>query len=250
MAGAAGTPTVRLELLGFGLIPTARVVLINPTNVPLRISRSWTYEVVPQRSLTDASLRTSVGLPDCPRTYAELAYLPEQRAWLTFSPYQLFNNRSDEPITVAPHRAWGHDHLLDLRAAKQARNAIIFVRLQPGQGTLASDWERIQLPDVPDLPLVRFTGNSRRLVDDGPFARVTKEPGTTTFVATADASKWTRVLTLATDDPLAKTLPQLLLDGKSFHLIDDGKPYRYAVTGLQDGVVDAEARVIAVQPVD
>lgn len=245
MKGATGRPTVRLELMGFGFIPTARVVLINPTNEPMRVSRTWTYEVVPQNSLTDATFRTSVSLPDCPRTYADIAYLPDQRAWLTFTPYQLFNNSSDDPIRVAPHRAWGHDHLLDLRAAKQARNAIIFVRLQPGQGTPASDWERIQLPDVPDLPLIRFTENSRRLEQDA-FNRAAKTADAV-FVASAGGPRWTRILTLAKEDPLAKDLPQLLLDGKSFHIVDDDVPCRYAVTGIRDGVVANDARVIAVE---
>ncbi len=246
MAGAAGKPTVRLELLGFGLIPTARVVLINPTNAPLRVSRTWTYEVIPQGSLTDVSFRTSVEKPDCPRTYADLAYLPDQRVWLTFSPKKLFNNVSEEPIAVAAHRAWGHDHLLDLRLAKQARNAIIFVRLKPGDNAPTSDWERIQLPDVPDVPLIRFTDTSRRL-NDVAFDRAAKQADAV-FVATADDSRWTRVLTVSADDPLAKTLPSLLLDGKSFHIVEKDVPCRYAVTGIRDGVVDPEACVIAVEP--
>lgn len=248
IAGAASQPTVRLELLGFGLIPTARVVLINPTNAPLNISRSWTYEVIPQSSLTDGAFRASVAQADAPRTYADILYLPSARTWLTFSPQQLFNNSSDDPIRVAPHKAWGHDHLLDLRLAKQPRNAIIFVRLKPGENAPLSDWERIQLPDVPEAPLIRFTENSRRL-PEAAFERAAKQADAV-FTATADDSRWTRVLTLVADDPLAQTFPQILLDGKSFHLIDKGVPCRYAVSGITKGVVDSEARVIAVLPLN
>ena len=246
IAGATSQATVRLELVGFGLIPTARVVLINPTIEPLRVSRTWTYEVIPQASLTDEPFRTRVALADAPQTYADIAYLPNQRTWLTFSPQQLFNNGTDDPIRVAPHKAWGHDHLLDLRLAKQARNTLVFIRLKPGDSAPTSDWERFQLPDVPDLPLIRFTENSRRLPEVA-FERAAKQADAV-FTATADDSRWTRILTLATDDPLAKTLPRLLLDGKSFHIVDKDVPCRYAVNGITDGVVNSEAHVIAVLP--
>jgi len=163
---------------------------------------------------------------------------------------------------VAPGKAWGHDHPLDLRPTK-LRAQIVFVRLHvPRAATrtdgdedptpkgnvpeFTSDWMRYQLPDVPDLPLLRFSGDARKL-GDPQFARAAK--GATTFVATATSGDypWTRVLTLAKDDPLAETFPRLLLDGKSTHVIADGEPFRYAVSGIDGSVISSDATVIAVQ---
>lgn len=263
--GAVGQATIRLEFLGKGFVPTARVLITNPVQRRAHLSRSWTYEVVAQDRLTDRSLAASLPGPRDDRfmALAELQCAPEARVWLTLDEDAVFRSGNDrKPIGVAPGKAWGHDHPLDLRPAK-LRAQIVFIRLHvPRAATrtdgeddpvpkgdvqeFTSDWMRYLLPDVPDLPLVRFGGDARKL-GDTQFARAAKDA--TTFVATAASGDhpWTRVLTLAKDDPLAKTFPRLLLDGKSTHVIADGEPFRFAVGGIDGSTVGPEATVIAVQ---
>ena len=263
--GAVGQATVRLEFLGKGFVPTARVLITNPLQRRAHLSRNWTYEVVPQDRLTDRTLAASLPAARDDRFFAlaELACLPESRIWLTLDEDEVFRSGNDrKPIDVAPGKAWGHDHPLDLRPAK-LRAQIVFVRLhvpraatrtdgeddpvpKGGAQEFTSDWMRYLLPDVPDLPLVRFSGDARKL-GETQFARAAK--GAATFVATAASGDypWTRVLTLAKDDPLAAAFPQLLLDGKSNHVVADGEPFRFAVSGIDGTTVDPDATVIAVQ---
>ena len=258
LSGATDSATVRLEFLGKGLIPTARVLISNPGADRLRFSRRWTYEVIPQTSIADQrQLQRLSGLTDDRNlSVAELTTLPEARVFLTLAEDLVFRSGSDDrAIAVMPGKAWGHDHPLDLRPAKMGPG-IVYIRLAltvpVGPGTTAaapavfrSDWERYRLPDVPAVPLVRFDAESRKL-GQPQFERAAKEA--TVFIAMAASGDfpWTRVLTLDLRDPLAPSLPRLLLDGKSVHVVPDGTPMRFAVTGYAGGGFDSDARVIAV----
>ena len=258
LPGATGKATIRLEFLGKGLIPTARVLISNPGSDRLRFSRRWTYEVIPQTSVADqGQLQRLPGLNDDRRfSLAELTSLPEARVFLTLSEELVFRSGSDDrAIAVFPGKAWGHDHPLDLRPAKLAPG-IVYIRLAltaatgPVPATDApavyrSDWERYRLPDVPAVPLVRFDSVSRKL-GQPQFERAAKDATVFTATAVSGDFPWTRVLTLDVRDPLASTLPRVLLDGKSVHVIPDGTPLRFAVTGYAAGQFDSEARVIAV----
>ena len=248
-----GTATLHLELLGRGLIPIARVAILNQQSGPLLVPRTWTYEVMPQRAILDDAIRAQAEHEDA-RSFTQLVCAPDQRVFITLSPRRLFNDDDDTRIRVPANRGWGHDHELDLRVARLQRNSIAFVRLtiagrdgDPDKTASHSDWERIQVPDVPmDLPMVRFTGDSRKLVDPA-FTRAAQRADAV-FTATASGPTWTRILTLDAKDPLAKAMPQVLLDGKSFHVFDDGVPCRFAITGMHDGRITADARVVAMMP--
>jgi hypothetical protein len=144
---------------------------------------------------------------------------------------------------------------LDLRPAKMGPG-IVYIRLaltvpvSPGTTAAApavfrSDWERYRLPDVPAVPLVRFDSDSRKL-GQPQFERAAREATVFTATAASGDFPWTRVLTLDLRDPLAPSLPRLLLDGKSVHVVPDGTPMRFAVTGYAGGGFDSDARVIAV----
>lgn len=260
LPGAVGQATVRLELLGRGLVPTARVVIINPTVLRLRLSRAWTYEVVPQTAINDERMRTRLPALTDTRLFAtdELHFAPEQRVWLTLPERRVFGRSNLDPIEIASRKSWGHDHDLDLRPAHLLPGPV-FVRLNLRTGItvneskeLNSDWQRIMIPDVPALPLIRFTTDSRKLSSDTTFARAEKEAGRS-FTAKAESGEhgWTRILTLDPTDPLAGKLPKLLLDGRSQHVFGDGIRCKFAVRGISaDGVVDTDADVLAVMPLD
>jgi len=233
--------TITCEFLGSGLIPTARVVITNTGPVRLRVPRSWTYEVIPPTALVDA--RTKLSKDD--------AYLPEQRVWLTLSERTIFGRSGQDDIIILPGRSWGHDHALDLRPGK-FKPGPQFIRFCLGQQGPKSEWLRVQVPDVPNLQLVRFTTDSRKLLGEAPFKRAADAAGCV-FVATAVSGDqpWTRVLTLESGDPLAAVLPSLLLDGRSVPVFADGERWRFAVRGISaTGEVADDARVMAVQPLD
>lgn len=272
--GAIGRPTARLEFLGRGQYPTARVIISNPGPGRLHLSRGWTYEVIPQASVENRSgMSMTTFDDDRPLAFADLASAPNARVWIRLPERTIFRGGASRRIAIEAGRSWGQDHPLDLRKSRLPPG-IIFVRLAidiirpdgagneaeddgggedapPAKaddlGQVCSDWIRMRLPDVPDLPLVRFGPDARKLEGEVPFARAAK--GMTVFTATAASGEypWTRVLTLVKGDPLAAELPRLLLDGKSVHVVPDGEPYRYAVSGIDGPVVDSDAEVIAVQ---
>jgi hypothetical protein len=255
--GATGTATVRLEFLGKGLIPTARVLISNPEAGRLRLGRRWTYEVIPQTAIVDqAQLSRLPSVRDDSRlSVAELASLPESRIFLTLAEDLVFRGGSDDrTIAILPGKAWGHDHQLDLRPAKLSPG-IVYIRLAlttvgglEGKNPATvyrSDWERYRLPDVPDVPLVRFDADSRKL-GNPQFERAARTATVFTATAVSGDFPWTRVLTLDASDPLAVHVPRLLLDGKSTHVIPDNTPMRFAITGYDVGQVEPDARVIAV----
>lgn len=253
VAGAIGSAVVTFELLGRGLIPSARIVVTNTSPVRIRLPRTWTYEVIPQPGILDAQVRTT--LPDDADersiSLKDFAYAPEQRVWLTLSERVLFGRSQQDDIIIAPRRSWGHDHALDLRPG-HFKPGPVFIRFSLGSNGLKSDWQRLLIPDVPAVPLLRFTAQSRKLVGEVPFGRAVKEAGRT-FIAMADSGThpWTRVLTLDEKDPLATHLPRLLLDGRSQQIFDDGVRCRFAVKGISaTGEVDDDAEVVAVQPVE
>ncbi len=246
---AIGTAAIRLELIGRGLLPTCRVLVTNPGPERLQFQRRWVYELAPQAALADRSLAAGLPLADETRPFA-LAGMPFPTAALirlSLAPVRIFRGGPiDGPITVGAGRTWGHDHLLDLRQAR-APAGIAFVRLVLADGSLRSDWQRCVLPDVPELPLVRFGGEARRL-GDIPFARAARGAQAVIFTAVAETRGWpfTRQLVLVAEDPLAATLPRLLLDGKSLHVVPDGVAVRFAATGIADGRVADDAEVVAV----
>ena len=259
LPGATGSAAVvRLEFLGKGLIPTARVLISNGGSERLRLRRRWTYEVIPQTAITDRE--QLLRLPDLKDnrqvSVAELKSLPDTRVFLTLAEDLVFRSGSDDrAIAVMPGKAWGHDHPLDLRPANMAPG-IVFIRLvlttAGGPGTAAeaaavyrSDWERYRVPDVPAVPLIRFDSDSRKL-RQLQFERAARDATVVTATAASGDFPWTRVLTLDSSDPLAPTLPRMLLDGKSVHVIPDGTPMRYAITGYVAGSLESDARVIAV----
>jgi hypothetical protein len=255
--GTLANTGVSFELMGKGLIPTARVVITNNALVRIRLSRSWTYEVIPQQSLTDSTLKASLPAASDERNFSftDSAFLPEQRVWLTLSERVIFGRSNQPELVIAPRRAWGHDHLLDVRPG-HFKPGPVFIRLCLGTGAGAgvpkSAWQRLLIPDVPDVPLLRFTSDTRKLLGEVPFKRAAEEAGMT-LVAVADsgAHPWTRVLTLDTKDPLAAFLPRLLLDGRSQPFFEDGVRYRFAVRGVSaTGEVAADALVVALQPCD
>lgn len=253
LMGAAGSIVVTMELLGRGLIPTARVVVTNTNPIRVRLPRSWTYEVIPQPAILDANLRST--LPDAAEerhvSLKELTYLPEQRVWLTLSERAIFGRSRQEDIVIAPRRTWGHDHPLDMRPG-HFKPGPVFIRLCLGSTGPKSDWLRLLIPDVPDVPLLRFTADSRKLMGEVPFARAVKEAGTS-FIATATsgAHPWTRVLKLDPSDPLAEHVPTMLLDGRSLQVFDDGIRCRFAARGISEtGEVENDASIVAVQPVE
>ena len=113
VAGAIGSAVVTFELLGRGLIPSARIVVTNTSPVRIRLPRTWTYEVIPQPGILDAQVRTT--LPDDADersiSLKDFAYAPEQRVWLTLSERVLFgrsqelrNQRADYRSTDADRR--------------------------------------------------------------------------------------------------------------------------------------------------
>ncbi len=241
-------------MLSRGLIPTVRVLISNPGPGRVRIPRSWTYEVIPQASVSDERIRGLVTAPaDDDRHYSpsELAFLPEQRVWMTLSENNLFGRSGQDPIVLAGQKSWGHDHSVDLRLA-QMKPGPIFIRLSLTLAGPHSDWQRLSMPDVPDLPLIRFTKDTRKLLGEAPFARAVKTAGCS-FVATivTNDQPWTRVMTVDPHDPLAALIPKLLLDGRSATILEDKVPYRFAVRGISaEGHVESDAEVIAIQPVE
>ena len=257
ISGTLANTRVSLELLGKGLIPTARVVISNNDFVRIRLPRSWTYEVIPQPALIDNALKASLSAASDERNFSftDAAFLPEQRVWLSLSERAIFGRSGQHEIEIAPRRTWGHDHLLDVRPG-HFKPGPVFIRLCLGTSLGASGpksaWQRLLIPDVPDVPLLRFTSDSRKLLGEVPFKRAAQEAGLT-FVAVASSGShpWTRILTLDAKDPLAGFLPRLLLDGRSQPIFEDGVRYRFAVRGISaTGEVDADATVSTLQPCD
>lgn len=253
VVGVLGSAGVSFELLGRGLIPTSRIVVTNTSPIRIRLPRTWTYEVIPQPGITDAQVRAT--LPDIAddRSFLlkDFTYAPEQRVWLTLSERTLFGRSQLDEMVIAPRRSWGHDHALDLRPG-HFKPGPVFIRFSLGSNGLKSDWLRVLIPDVPNVPLLRFTTESRKLSGAVPFARAVKEAGRS-FIARADSGThpWTRVLTLDADDPLAAQVPKMLLDGRSQQIFDDGVRCRFAVRGISaSGEIESDADVVAVQPVE
>lgn len=250
---AVGSSVVSFELIGRGLVPTARIVITNTSPVRIRLSRTWTYELIPQPAILDARMRSS--LPDVTDeqrfSVKDFSYVPEQRVWLTLSERTLFGRSGQDDIVIGPRRSWGHDHALDLRPGN-FKPGPVFIRFALGPNGPKSDWLRLLIPNVPAVPLLRFTTETRKLTGEVPFGRAVKEAGRS-FIATADsgAHPWTRVLTLDPLDPLAAQLPRLLLDGRSQQIFADGVRCRFAVRGISaTGEVEDNASVMAVQPVE
>jgi len=251
--GAVGSTLVTFELLGRGMIPTSRVVLTNTSPIRVRLPRTWTYEVIPQPAILDPKLRSTMSetAEESTVSLKEIAYLPEQRVWLTMSERSIFGRSGQEDIVITPGRSWGHDHALDLRSG-HFKPGPVFIRFCLGDAGPKSAWLRLLIPEVPNVPLLRFTTESRKLIGEVPFGRAIKEAGTS-FIATATSGShpWTRVLTLDPTDPLAALLPTLLLDGRSQQVFDDGVRCRFAVRGISaTGEVDNDAVIVAVQPVE
>jgi hypothetical protein len=237
---------VHLEFLGRGLVPTARVVINNPDSFRVHLPRRWTYEVVSQPALTDPLQRSSLPGISAGEHFSlkRLTCLPEAKVTITFAEDAIFRSSTgNAPISIPSRRSWGHDHEFDLRLAK-IRDGIIFIRLTFAAGS--SDWVRYRLPEVPDLPLVRFTLESRKLGTDH-FARAEKQAEVVVNgVLDSGEWPWCRVLTLAANDPLAKTYPRLLVDGKSTQVLADGERARFAIRGFAEGKFSADARVLAI----
>ena len=251
--GAIGTAVVSFELIGRGLVPTARIVITNPSPVKIQLPRTWTYEVIPQPAILDSRMRSTLPEVTDEQRFSvkDFSYMPEQRVWLTLSEQTLFGRSRHDEILIGPRRSWGHDHVLDLRPGN-FKPGPVFIRFALGSSGPKSDWLRLLVPDVPAVPLLRFTTETRKLTGDVPFGRAVKEAGGS-FIATADsgAHPWTRVLTLDPLDPLAAQLPRLLLDGRSQQVFADGVRCRFAVRGISaTGEVEDDASVMAVQPVE
>ena len=251
--GAIGSAVVSFELIGRGLVPTARIVITNPNPVRLRLPRTWTYEVIPQPAILDDRLRSSLPAASDEQRFSvkDFTYAPGQRVWLTLSERTLFGRSGQEDIIIGPRRSWGHDHALDLRPGK-FKPGPVFIRFALGSSGPKSDWLRLLIPEVPAAPLLRVSTVARKLTGEVPFARAVKDAGRS-FIATADsgAHPWTRVLTLDPLDPLAAQLPKLLLDGRSQQIFADGVRCRFAVRGISaTGEVEDDASVMAVQPVE
>lgn len=253
--GTNANTGVTLELLGQGLIPTARVLITNGNAVRLRLPRAWTYEVITKPALTDRVLKASLPTAGNERhlTFDESAVLPEQRVCLTLSERIVFGRSGLGELFIAPRRTWGHDHLVDLRPG-HFKPGLVFIRLCLGNspGAAKSAWQRLLIPDVPDVPLLRFTSDSRKLLGEVPFKRAAQEAGLTfVAVASSGAHPWTRILTLDAQDPLAGLLPRLLLDGRSQPVFEDGVRCLFAVRGVSlTGEVAADASVVAIHPCD
>ena len=218
-AFAGEPPVVSLELMGRGLVPTARVVVFaSPRGTRTILSRTWTYQVQPQ-SLSDGTMAPHNDI-------AVAITLPPERIFHTASP--------DTTFVILPGRTWGQDHALDLRMARLAAG-MVKIRLLIGEAS--SPWVNYRLPDVPvDLPLA-VVGSDAHKLDREHLERLAKTSSATIIRGrfTSGDHPWTRIFTLDAKDPMAPLLPKLLIDGKSTNMVADDLLVHCAISGVSPG---------------